>query len=103
VKPLSINQILSASSKIMENAQELIEEAELLLNNNKNARAFALAHLASEEFIKFNLLLPVAFELARDHSINWKEIGMRLNNHLVKIRGAIFLEFIRTPPQDGVY
>ncbi len=34
------------------NAQDLIEEAELLLKNNKNARAFALAHLASEELVK---------------------------------------------------
>ena len=103
MKHLSINQILSASSKIIENAQELIEEAELLLKNNKNARAFALAHLACEELIKFHLLLPVAFELARGHSIDWKGIDTRLNNHLVKIRGAIFLDFIRKPPQGGVY
>jgi len=47
---------------------------ELLLSNNKNARAFALAHLASEELVKFNLLLPVALELARDHSIDWKKL-----------------------------
>ncbi len=103
MKPLSINQTLSALSKMLENAQELIEEAELLLKNNKNARAFALAHLASEELVKFNLLLPVAFELARDHSIDWKEIGIRLRSHHVKIRGAILLDFLRTPPQDGIY
>ena len=103
MKSLSINQIFSASSKIMENAQELFEEAELLLKNKKNARAFALAHLASEELIKFQLLLPVAFELARDHSVNWKEINFRLKEHQVKIRGAILLDFIRNPPQDGVY
>jgi len=103
VKHLSINQILSASSKIIENAQELIVEAELLLKNNKNARAFTLAQLACEELIKFNLLLPIAFELARDHSIDWKGIDTRLRNHLVKIRGAIFLDFIRKPPQGGVY
>lgn len=103
MKSLSINQILSASTKTIENAQELIEEAELLLKNNRYARAFALAHLASEELIKFHFLFPVAFELARDHSINWKEIGIRLNNHHVKIRGAILLNFIRKPPQGGVY
>ncbi len=103
MKPLSINQIFSASSEIMENAQDLIEEAELLLKNNKYARAFALAHLASEELVKFNLLIPVAVELARDHSVNWNEIGSRLTNHHVKIRGAILLDFIRNPPQDGVY
>ncbi len=57
MKPLSINQIFSASSEIMENAQDLIEEAELLLKNNKYARAFALAHLASEELVKFNVTI----------------------------------------------
>lgn len=103
MNPLSINQILSASAKILENAQDLIEEAELLLKNKKNARAFALAHLACEELIKYNLLLPVAIELARDHSVDWKEIGIRLRSHHVKIRGAILLDFLRTPPQDGIY
>src|SRR5260370_13632775 len=103
MEPLSINQILSACTKIMENAQELIEEAELLLSNNKNARAFALAHLASEELVKFNLLLPVALELARDHSIDWKKVGIRLRSHHVKNRGAILLDFLRKPPQDGIY
>lgn len=103
VKPLSINQILTACSKIMENAQELIEEAQLLLEHNKYARAFALAHLATEELIKFNLLIPVAAELARNHNINWKEIGTRLTNHHVKIRGAMLIDFMRKSPQGGVF
>jgi AbiV family abortive infection protein len=87
----------------MENAQELIEEAELLLKHNKHARAFALAHLATEELVKFNLLIPVAAELARNHNINWKEIGTRLTNHHVKIRGAMLIDFMRRPPEGGVF
>lgn len=103
MKPLSITQIFAASTKIMENAQELVEEAALLLEHNRNARAFALAHLASEELVKFNLLLPVALELARDHRIDWKKADRLLRNHEVKIRGAILLDFLREPPQGGVY
>lgn len=102
MKPLSINQILSASSKSMENAQELVEEAELLLKNSKHARAFALAHLACEELIKFQALIPVAFELARNHRVDWKKIDKRLRNHIVKIRGSILLDYLRHPP-DGAY
>ncbi len=60
MEPLSITQIFTASTKIMENAQELVEEAELLLEHDRNARAYALAHLATEELIKVQLLLPVA-------------------------------------------
>jgi AbiV family abortive infection protein len=103
VPPLTITQIFATSSKLMENAQELVEEAELLLENGRDARAFALAHLASQELIKFHFLTSVAVELARDHSVNWKKIDQLLRNHEVKIRGAILLDFIREPPQDGVY
>ena len=103
MKPLIINQILSASSKSMENAQELVEEAELLLKNNKYARAFALAHLACEELIKFQALIPVAFELARNHRVDWKKIDKRLRNHILKIRGSILLDYLRQPAQDGAY
>ncbi len=103
MKPLSINQIFSALTKIIENAQELVEDAELLLENNRYARAFALAHLASEELVKFQFLLPVASELARNHNVNWKEINKGLRDHRVKIGGAILLNFMFEPPQGGVY
>ncbi|SRR5713226_4570430 len=103
VKALSIPQIFSASYKILENARELIEEAELLLRNNHYPRAFALAHLASEELIKCQLLLPVAIELARDHRVDWKKIHLGLKEHRVKIGGAIVLNFVLDPPSDGVY
>ena len=82
---LSIPQIFSATSKILENAQELIEDAELLLRNNRYPRAFALAHLASEELIKYQLLLSVTLELARDHPVDWMEIHRRLRGRLYPI------------------
>ncbi len=103
VEPLSIAQIFAGSTKLIENAQELVEEAEFLLAQNRNARAFALAHLASQEIIKFQLLCSVAVEVARDHSVNWKKIDQILRDHEVKIRGAILFDFLREGPQDGVY
>ena len=103
VEPLSIAQIFAGSTKLIENAQELVEEAEFLLAQNRNARAFALAHLATQEIIKFQLLCSVAVEVARDHSVNWKKIDQILRDHEVKIRGAILFDFLREGPQDGVY
>src|SRR5260370_31971773 len=88
---------------MIENAEELIEEADILLKHNKCARAFTLAHLAIEELIKFNLILPVASELARGHSINWRDIDNRLRDHRRKIGGAILIDFLRKSGQDGVY
>src|SRR5437588_14783 len=103
VEPLSVSQIFAASSKLMENAQELVEDAALLLEHHRYARAFALAHLASQEIIKFQLLCSVAVEVARDHPVNWKKIDQLLRDHEVKIRGAILFDFLRESPQDGVY
>ena len=100
---LSIPLIFSAMSKTLENAQELIEEAELLLSNNHYPRAYALAHLASEELIKCLLLFPAAIELARDRPIDWGGIDRRLREHRAKIRGTILLNFVLDPPSDGVY
>jgi AbiV family abortive infection protein len=103
VNPLSIPQILSATSKILENAQELIEDAELLLENNRYPRAFVLAHLASEELIKYHAFFPVVLELARDHRVDWKTIDRLLRDHQAKIRGTILFDFVLEPPSDGVY
>ncbi len=103
MKALSIPQVLSAFSKALENAQELIEDAELLLENNRYPRAFALAHLASEELIKSQLLFPVALVLARDRPVDWKKIHRVLRNHQVKIEGIILLDFVFEPPSDGIY
>lgn len=103
VEPLSIAQIFAGSTKLMENAQELVEEAEFLLAQNRNARAFALAHLASQEIIKFQMLCSVAVEVARDRPVNWKKIDQLLRDHEVKIRGAVLFDFLREGPQDGAY
>ena len=80
-----------------------IVKSQLLLRNNRYPRAFALAHLASEELIKYQLLLSVTLELARDHPVDWMEIHRRLREHQVKIGGVILLDFVLEPPSDGVY
>lgn len=101
VKPMNINQLFVASRKVLENANELVEEADLLLRNNRFARAFTLAHLACEELVKLQIFYTIAVEVARGHDINWKTMGRQLNKHQVKIRWSVFVDFLRKSPQGN--
>lgn len=103
MKPLNIEQLFAGCSKIMDNARELVEEAELLLTNSRYARAFALGHLASEELMKYPALLAIASELARGHDVDWRTVDKRLRDHIVKTRGSILVDYMSQPPQDGVH
>jgi hypothetical protein len=55
----SPEQIEVAQLLLVENASALKEEAELLLNHGRFARAYLLAHLGSEELAKGVLLARV--------------------------------------------
>jgi len=48
MKSLTIAEIETLRALAFENACELIEEAELLFTNERYARSYTLAHLASE-------------------------------------------------------
>ncbi len=102
MNPMSINQLLAASGKVLENANELVQEADLLLSNNRFARTFTLAHLACEEIAKFSLFYTLAIEIARGHDINWKTIGQQLHHHQIKIRQSILLDFLRKSVNFGI-
>lgn len=45
---MTFSEIIEARKKILANAEQLIEEAELLFKNKKFPRTFSLSHLACE-------------------------------------------------------
>lgn len=70
MKPLTLEALDSAYKKIYENAKELLEEAHILFEHNKFARAYSLAQLAGEEISKLNIIFNVSNNLIYNKPIN---------------------------------
>jgi len=94
---LSVSQIEEARSKILQNATELVEEAELLLVNGRHARAYSLAHLACEEMAKIPMLLRAATDKILGRDVDWQKLNRRLRSHIEKIRVIIVLGYFVDP------
>lgn len=90
----SIKEIEKSRIKFLDNARELLEEADLLLEDKKFARAYSLAHLACEEIAKTIMISRVAYEVARGKKIDWKRVNRRLRNHKEKIKDVLAIDFL---------
>lgn len=82
----SLAQIDEAIDALLANAQGLSEEARLLLNATRYARAFALAHLAREEMSKAVMLQSTAVRILAQQPIQWKRLMVRLRDHKSKLK-----------------
>jgi len=101
MKPLSIDQIEEARSKVLQNATELIEESELLLANDRFARAYSLAHLACEEMAKIPMLVRAATDKIQRRTVDWKKLDRRLRNHTEKITGILYIDYLVDPDVEN--
>ncbi|WKA60295.1 AbiV family abortive infection protein [Planococcus shenhongbingii] len=81
---LKVEDIEIIQQKIYENAIELLEDAELLYNNEKYARAHACAQFSIEEFGKLPMLLTVSAQVSKGDKVNWKDLNNRLRDHKTK-------------------
>ena len=90
---LNVSEICISVSKLTDNARELLEEAELLFNNRHFARAFTLAHLASEEIAKIPSLIEAAIDLSKGKIPNWEDADLR--KHPQKIKRGLNMEIIQ--------
>ena len=81
---MSIKEIDLAREKVFENAQALVEDAEILFSNHRYARAYALAHLACEELAKLPMLVTAGLELACGRRVDWKKLDKRFRSHSEK-------------------
>ncbi len=103
---LTVRQLEEAVLKVLENARELLEDAELLLENGRYARAYSLAHLAFEEMAKIPMIIRAASETIQGKEGDWSKLRKRLTDHISKVTGglmwAAFAGFIdeTTPDED---
>ena len=101
MKSLSVDQIESARVKLLDNARELVEEAELLLANRRFARAYALSQLACEEMAKIPMLVRAATDTLMGLEFDWPKLWRRLRSHHAKISGILFIDYLADPNVDG--
>lgn len=83
----NFREIQTAYSKTFYNACELLEESQLLLDNNKNARAYLLAHIAIEELARCVMLASAGIKL-KIKALDVKKLNKRQTSHQSKIQLA---------------
>lgn len=94
MKPLTPETIEAGRHKILSNASQLIEEAELLLKAGHNARAYTLACLASEELAKIPMLVRASASYLCDIEFDWDELERKLKSHYRKLEGILGIDFL---------
>lgn len=94
MKPLTPEQVEVARVQILENAMSLLGEAKLLFDHGFYARAYALAHLASEEIVKIPMLVRAVLDEIAGIPYDWKKLEKRLTSHVAKIDAAHFHDYL---------
>lgn len=92
MKDMSLKESNRAINKVLDNAQELVEEATLLLNNKSFARAYSLAHLACEETEKIVMMSFAVSCSLLGKEFDWKRFYRRIRDHKEKIGGSLINE-----------
>jgi AbiV family abortive infection protein len=93
MKALSIKQIEEGCAKVLENARDLIHDAETLLKAKRYARSYYLAHLACEEMAKIPMLIGAAVDILGGRRFDWTELDRRLHSHTEKIMGILVIDY----------
>lgn len=93
MKKWTVDEIENARKLILKNAQELLSESELLLENKCFARAFTLSHLSKEEASKIPMLVKAGFKTASGKSFDWNKLNRRMVKHTSKITMFSLMNF----------
>lgn len=92
---MTVEDVTALRNACIENASELIEEARILAERSRWARAFELAYFAREELAKADLLAVTLHMLFADpDSVDWDRFRKRWEDHKSKSRDAIFTDFL---------
>ena len=90
---LSREQLIVARNKIIDNAKSLYEEASLLYENKKYARAYFLLCIANEELGKSIIVTSAIIDLIAE-TIDWNQFWKDFRNHKQKTRTIEHMENI---------
>ncbi len=99
MKNLTLQEIEKAIRLCIENAKELLEEAEILFKKKHFARTYTLSQLAEEELAKVMTLLRTGIEIACEGKFDYKSFNQRLKTHTTKIKNIELIK--QTIPTKG--
>ncbi|MDO6738957.1 AbiV family abortive infection protein [Wenyingzhuangia sp. 2_MG-2023] len=99
---LNFDSILKGIISNVINAQELIDESELLFKNDKFARAYLLSHFAIEEASKCAMLLKLLSFIVWEEKIDEVVVRKRYHNHKEKIQNFKLLNIFNTDKEIDV-
>jgi AbiV family abortive infection protein len=71
-------------SKSIINSKELLNDANLLINNYRFERGYCLSQLAIEESGKASMLLMHLIDVYQGNSVNFKSLAKNIKNHKIK-------------------
>lgn len=88
---LTLEQLIVAHKKIIDNAKSLYGEAQLLFEHSMYARSYFLLCIANEELGKSVMVISAAVDLIAG-SIDWNSFWRKLRNHKKKTGTMEFIE-----------
>ena len=98
---IPVGKLDDARCKVLANASKLVEEAQFLLEGEYYARAYALAHLASEELFKLPMLLRAGASALVGADVDWTKLKKGLTSHRSKLRGILLIDFLHDRDTEG--
>src|SRR4051812_29752849 len=81
---IPLHRIWSVNRAIMRNAKDLIDEAHLLMEHSRFARAFALSLLAKEEVAKIILVTSAGAREVTGEDLEWVDFNTIFRSHVTK-------------------
>lgn len=102
------DELIKGIDLVLNNANALIEEGNILLKHKKHSRAYALYQLAIEEVGKSQILFSLIMKLKLGKEINYKELNRDFTEHTKKSKSSIVFEVTaillmnRNTPKDEV-
>ncbi len=85
MKYLSERELHELRLAVLDNAEALQKEAELLLAHGMHSRAYLLAHFCFEELGKIPIIVGVVGQLRKGETPDWKRVEKRFYSHEAKI------------------
>jgi AbiV family abortive infection protein len=92
IENIRTENIINGMNKSFNNADSLLQEADILKSNKKFARAYTLCQLAIEELAKIPMLFNLWINRINDYSIDYEHLNSNFTDHPHKTKLSIEVE-----------